>query len=168
MKNIFRFIVLILVISLNVGCDQLSKEIAREQLDYGQRISVMGDFASLILVENTGAFLSLGRNLGEVSRMVLLIALPVAMLLFVMVYAVRSRRLTKTGIIAVGCIVGGGIGNLIDRMLYGSVTDFMHMDFYLFQTGIFNVADMSIMTGVGMLMADVLFRKDAHVKSNDL
>ncbi len=49
-------------------------------------------------------------------------------------------------------IIGGGIGNLYDRILYGSVTDFLHMDFQLFRTGIFNMADVSIMIGVFWLM----------------
>ena len=49
-------------------------------------------------------------------------------------------------------LIGGGIGNIYDRIVYGSVTDFFHIDFVIFKTGIFNVADMSIMTGIGLLL----------------
>ncbi len=49
-------------------------------------------------------------------------------------------------------LIGGGIGNIYDRIVYGSVTDFLHMDFVLFRTGIFNLADVSIMVGIGLLL----------------
>ena len=45
-------------------------------------------------------------------------------------------------------VIGGGVGNLFDRMVYGSVTDFLYLKFGVFQTGIFNMADVSIMTGM--------------------
>jgi len=45
-------------------------------------------------------------------------------------------------------VIGGGIGNLFDRIVHGSVTDFLHVDFGFFQTGIFNMADLSIMMGI--------------------
>jgi signal peptidase II len=51
-------------------------------------------------------------------------------------------------------IIGGGVGNLYDRIIHGSVTDFMHIDFVIFQTGVFNVADMSIMAGMGLILLD--------------
>ena len=51
------------------------------------------------------------------------------------------------------CIVGGGIANVYDRIVYGSVTDFFHIDLGgVFRTGIFNFADMSVMLGLGLLL----------------
>jgi signal peptidase II len=50
-------------------------------------------------------------------------------------------------------VIGGGIGNLYDRIMFGSVTDFLHIDFVIFQTGIFNFADVSIMIGMAMIIA---------------
>jgi signal peptidase II len=49
-------------------------------------------------------------------------------------------------------LIGGGIGNIYDRIKFGSVTDFLHIDFILFRTGIFNLADVSIMIGIGILL----------------
>ncbi|MCY1383789.1 Lipoprotein signal peptidase [compost metagenome] len=57
------------------------------------------------------------------------------------------------------CLIGGGIGNVYDRIVYGSVTDFMHIDFVLFKTGIFNIADISIMTGVSIMFVHTFFKK---------
>ena len=60
---------------------------------------------------------------------------------------------------AVILIVGGGIGNLYDRIAYGSVTDFMHIKFGVLQTGVFNVADMSIMAGMFIILFHAWFKK---------
>ncbi|MGB3075106.1 MAG: signal peptidase II [Chitinophagales bacterium] len=54
-------------------------------------------------------------------------------------------------------VIGGGIGNLIDRMLYGSVTDFLFIHSGMFRTGIFNMADTSIMLGSLLFIIPVLF-----------
>lgn len=49
-------------------------------------------------------------------------------------------------------VIGGGIGNLADRIIHGSVTDFLHLDLGVLQTGIFNFADVSIMAGLMMIL----------------
>lgn len=67
--------------------------------------------------------------------------------------------------IGVCFLIGGGIGNIYDRIVYGSVTDFLHMDFVLFKTGIFNMADVSIMTGIGLLLLQTLLAKKKKSKS---
>jgi signal peptidase II len=69
-------------------------------------------------------------------------------------------KLTTIGIILV---IAGGAGNLYDRMMYGSVTDFMHMNFQIFQTGVFNVADVSIMVGMGLILLES-WKKDKAAK----
>ena len=68
--------------------------------------------------------------------------------------------------IALCFLIGGGIGNLYDRILHGSVTDFMHMDFYIFQTGVFNFADISIMIGIGILLVQSI--RGNITKQNEL
>ena len=55
-------------------------------------------------------------------------------------------------VIGFSCVAGGGIANLYDRFLYGSVTDFLFMDFGFAQTGIFNVADLSVTIGMILLI----------------
>ena len=159
MNKMTRLILLILVIGGNVGCDQVTKNVAREQLDYGSAISIIDPFLTLVKVENTGAFLSLGNGLSESYRVGLLILVPSLILILVFVYAMRSNSISRYGIIGLGFIVGGGIGNMIDRILLGSVTDFLHMDFVLFRTGIFNAADVSIMVGMFLLLFQSFFHR---------
>jgi signal peptidase II len=57
-------------------------------------------------------------------------------------------------------IIGGGVGNLFDRILYGSVTDFLYVKFGIFQTGIFNMADVSIMAGLFIILLQVFMKRD--------
>jgi signal peptidase II len=57
-------------------------------------------------------------------------------------------------------VVGGGVGNLFDRILYGSVTDFLYLKFGIFQTGIFNMADVSIMAGMSIILLQFFLKRD--------
>jgi signal peptidase II len=57
-------------------------------------------------------------------------------------------------------VIGGGVGNLFDRILYGSVTDFLYVKFGIFQTGIFNMADVSIMAGLFIILLQVFMKRD--------
>ena len=66
--------------------------------------------------------------------------------------------ISRVSLVAISCIVGGGVGNIYDRYLYGSVTDFMNLDLVLFRTGIFNMADVSIMFGALLLIASTIIR----------
>ncbi len=143
-----------LLLLANVGCDQLTKEIAREQLDYHRQTEVFGSFLSLIKIENTGAFLSLGHDWPEWIRITLLTFLPIFFLAAGLYILLTNRNMSLLMASGLGFMLGGGIGNMIDRLMYGSVTDFLHMDLGLFRTGIFNLADVSIMVGVGIMILD--------------
>lgn len=124
-----------------------------------QEISYLGNHFTLEKVENTGAFLSLGDTLGGPVHFILLVVLPVVALLFGLGYIIMKTSINKYKLLGIIFIIGGGVGNLYDRIMHGSVTDFMHIDFVIFQTGIFNVADMSIMAGMGIILLDAFFEK---------
>lgn len=150
-KNL-SIILLLVMVALNVGCDQVSKIIARDNIDYNETISVIKNRLILTKVENTGAFLSAGNDLPVAIRFIILSILPVIVLGYGLYYLLFKRDLPKIMQIGLCFLIGGGIGNIFDRLMYGSVTDFLHIDFGLFRTGIFNLADVSIMTGIGILL----------------
>ncbi|WP_412467200.1 signal peptidase II [Pedobacter sp. KLB.chiD] len=151
MENL-RWSVLLLLLTLNFSCDQISKRIVRTEISDYEHISIIKDRFTLTKVENTGAFLSLGDNMPYIFRLIVLTGLPLLFLVYGLYFLFAKRNLPMTMQIALCFLIGGGIGNLYDRIVHGSVTDFMHMDFYLFQTGVFNFADISIMIGVGILI----------------
>ena len=155
-----RAIFIITLLCSNVGCDQISKGIVRRGIDHHEYISVIQDHLTLTRVENTGAFLSAGNDLPEPLKTILLTVLPLVILIAGFIYVLRVNHLSHLSISGICFVIGGGIGNIYDRIQYGSVTDFLHVDLILFETGIFNMADVSIMTGMCMILVD-LFRRAA-------
>lgn len=154
-NKIIRNLLILILLATNVGCDQISKSIVRQRIDYGEQISVIGSFMTLTKVENTGAFLSLGDSLPRVLYKLLMIVLPLIVLIYALYYLLTSNDLTNLLIIGISLIIGGGLGNIIDRIMYNSVTDFLHFDFVVFQTGIVNMADISLTAGFFILFYEL-------------
>jgi len=159
-----RASIIILILAFNIGCDQVTKSIARKHLPDNQVFGYLANHVTLEKTENTGAFLSMGDNLGGPVKYILLMALPILALLAALVYIIIKTDITKYTLLGIIMVIGGGIGNLYDRVIHGSVTDFMHIDFILFQTGVFNVADMSIMAGMGIILVDSYLKRREEKK----
>lgn len=162
-KQLLRTFIIIVVLSVNIGCDQISKHVVRNNIDYKEQISLLDHRVILTKVENTGAFLSTGHSLPQPVKLVLLTILPLIVLLLAITYIIKKEHLSTITLIGICFVVGGGIGNIYDRLLYGSVTDFLHIDFILFETGIFNMADVSIMMGVFMILIESFIKKKSWV-----
>lgn len=157
LNRLLRYAALLLFITANIGCDQLSKSLVRRKLDYHESISVWQDKIILTKVENTGAFLSFGASFPAEAKRVLFLALPTLALLFALGWLFSQKNLSRTTLFGVCCLIGGGVGNLIDRFLHGSVTDFLFLHFGIFRTGIFNAADLSITLGTSLLLGQYLY-----------
>ncbi|MBL7834914.1 MAG: signal peptidase II [Cyclobacteriaceae bacterium] len=151
-KGILRALLIVVTLTVNVVCDQISKAMVRNRIDENEQISVVNPYFTLMRVENEGAFLSLGDSLPKMARFILLALFPLAVLGFGIGYLFLKRNISKSVLLGFAFVIGGGMGNLYDRLVYGSVTDFMHMDFVIFKTGIFNMADVSIMTGIAIVL----------------
>lgn len=151
-KGILRAIIIFAILALNVSCDQISKSIVRKRIQEDEQISVIDNYVRFMRVENEGAFLSLGDSLPKAVRFILLSLFPLAVLGFGIGYLFMKKNISKPMLLGFAFVIGGGIGNLYDRLVHGSVTDFVHIDFVIFQTGIFNMADVSIMTGVAIVL----------------
>lgn len=112
-----------------------------------------GDMFRLQYSENRGAFLSLGSDLPEPLRKAIFTGLVAVILSGFLVYLLRSSAVNRLAVIAGGFMVGGGFGNLIDRIFNdGAVVDFLNLGFGSVRTGIFNVADMAIMLGLVLFL----------------
>tara|TARA_B100001287_G_scaffold212374_1_gene181214 strand:+ start:606 stop:1094 length:489 start_codon:yes stop_codon:yes gene_type:complete len=148
-----RKILTTIIILLSIACDQISKVWARNNLESYTEKNIIGEVFSLIKVENTGAFLGMGSELSETLRVLLLIILPVIVLVSITVYTYIDKSLDKISIIGFSFIIGGGISNIFDRIIFGSVTDFLYLNFGgIFKTGIFNVADLWVTTGMILIL----------------
>ena len=122
-------------------------------MDIGESKSIIENTFILQYVENKGAFLGMGSDLNPTLRLILLLVLPVVVLGYVTFYILKNKELDRLSLIAFCCIIGGGIANVFDRIVLGSVTDFFFIDLGgFFKTGIFNFADVSVTTGMIMLL----------------
>lgn len=154
MRAFGRFLLIILVLFSCVGCDQVTKNIARQDLPTSGPISFIYDIFRLQYTENPGGFLSLGAASSESVRFWFLIFFTGLFLLGLLVYLIASSNNTKTQTISLSLVAGGGISNLIDRIFHdGRVIDFMNVGVGPLRTGIFNIADIAIMCGVVWLIA---------------
>ena len=152
MKNKRNLYIISLVI-LNIILDQLSKFWIRGNVAPYSDINIIADYFIITNIENSGAFLGLGSDFSPVIKSILLLALPVGVLATVLVYVFKDTSIDKLSLIGYSSIIGGGIGNIYDRFLYGSVTDFLFIDLGgVFKTGIFNIADLSVTTGMILIV----------------
>ena len=148
-----RNLLITTIVFLSIMLDQISKIWVRNNFESYIENSIIGDVFTLIKVENTGAFLGMGSELSEIPRVLLLIVLPIIVLISITIYTYIDKSLDKISIIGFSLIIGGGIGNIFDRIVYGSVTDFLYLDFGgIFKTGIFNIADLSVTTGMILIL----------------
>ena len=124
------------------------------------QINVIKDYFQLIWVENEGAFLGMGSDMNPTLKLIFLLILPTLVLAYVIYYIVKTKELDRLSLIAFCCIIGGGIANVFDRIVRGEVTDFFFIKITeTIKTGIFNVADLSVTTGMIMLLIAGLFSK---------
>lgn len=154
-----------ILIVFNIAIDQISKIWVRANVEPFSEASIISDIFSLHNVENTGAFLGMGSDLNPTLKILLLLILPVIVLGLVVVHIIRDKSIDKLSLIGFCCIIGGGLANVYDRFAYGSVTDFLHIDLGgKLRTGIFNIADMSVSTGmILILVASFIYRKHKEI-----
>ena len=151
-KSVIRTCIIIAIILANISCDQISKRLVRDHLGPDQMIGMLDNHLTLTRTENTGAFLSIGQSLPGSSKHLLLSFLPLVALVIALLYVLRRSDMSPYQLLALCLIIGGGIGNIVDRVIHGSVTDFLYIDLGFVHTGVFNVADLSITTGALMIL----------------
>lgn len=133
-----------------VGLDQWTKWLTVQNVPlYAEGKSILGVFSITHIENNGGAWGMLGGQMW-------LFLLVMVVFLALLVIAIRKKWLTKKfELLCLAAIAGGGIGNMIDRLRFGRVTDMIKLDFVEFP--VFNVADCFITTGCVLLLIYILF-----------
>jgi len=131
--------------------DRITKHIVSAQVPYGTETPVIGHLVGITNIHNSGAAFGIapaGATLFLIGALVVAIGL--------VVYVSRNQADLWT-YVTLGLILGGTVGNLYDRIVYGTVTDFVNFHFW----PVFNVADSAVSIGVVALAASYLLRKPA-------
>ena len=154
----------LILVPVLVALDQLLKFIVERKMALGQIIEVWGDFLWLWHVRNTAMAFSLGDRLPASLKTAVFVVLPVLVLGGITVYYLRTRELEPFQRWCFAAILGGGIGNLIDRVARGDgVVDFVSVKFYglfgLERWPTFNLADSSIVVGGILLLASYVLEE---------
>ena len=153
----FRYGYLALVGLVTFIADQITKAIVMATMRVGDVIPVLPPFLDLHYITNRGVAFGLFSWLGDVF-------VPIAIVIMTAIFwyyrSLRQRRLWLRT--ALGLQLGGALGNLLDRLRFGAVVDFVdfHIEAINFHFAIFNVADSAIVVGVGILLVSLLFQAD--------
>jgi len=142
-----------------LAADRLSKWAVLEAFAPGERLELTG-FFNLVLVFNRGAAFSfLADASGWQTLLFATIAIGAALVVSWLILRSPERRLLCTGL---ALILGGAIGNLVDRLMYGHVVDFVDLHAFGWHWPAFNVADSGITVGAGLVILEGFLHRDAH------
>ena len=143
----------LIVVVVCLIADQATKLVVLGIMDPPRRIEIL-PFADLVLVWNKGVSFGLFNENGVALRW-LLVAVALAISAGLLVWLFRLNRLLPA--LGVGLILGGALGNVVDRVRFGAVVDFVYLHAGTFYWPAFNVADSTIAVGVVVLLYDSLF-----------
>jgi signal peptidase II len=149
MRRHARALCLLALMTVCIGCDRVTKDAAVQNLQHAAPVDLVGGIVHLEYAENRGAFLNLGDSLPAGARFAVLVigtSLLLACIAFVLV-----RRPRAGWSVPLCLILAGGAGNLVDRAMHGRVVDFLQIGIGPVRTGIFNMADVAITSGVLVL-----------------
>lgn len=142
-----------------VAMDQISKYLIKTYMQVHESIPLLGDVLRLTSHRNPGAAFGMLQG-----KRWLFVAISIAVILVISMAARKMGRSRKILSVALGLLMGGAVGNLIDRVVYGSVIDFI--DIRIINYPIFNIADSAIVTAVVLMILDMLmtWRKEQTVQ----
>ena len=137
--------------------DQWSKWLAETMLNFLEPVPVLEPFLNWTLAYNYGAAFSFLADAGGWQKW-FFAGLALVMSLFLISYLIKAPRQAKLLSTGLALVLGGAIGNLIDRLLHGHVIDFIHVHYAdVWHYPIFNIADIGISLGVVLIVIDMLF-----------
>lgn len=137
--------------------DQWTKWLAETKLTFLEPIPVIEPFLNWTLAYNYGAAFSFLADAGGWQKW-FFSGLALVIALFLIVYLIKAPRNAKLLSLGLAMVLGGAIGNLIDRVRLGKVVDFIHVHYAdVWHYPIFNIADIAICIGVAIIVIDMLF-----------
>jgi signal peptidase II len=144
--------------------DYVSKKMIERTMNIGDRIEVIDSFFYITSIRNRGAAFGILQE----KRMFFLI-ITVIVVAGIVWYLIRSRKDgSRLLLSSLGMILGGAVGNFIDRALYGEVVDFLQFNFGSYTFPVFNLADTGICVGVALVILDSLLpRKQENVSNGN-
>lgn len=144
------------IVFVMILMDQLIKILVQRNMKLYEEIKIIPHFFSIHYVENTGAAFSILKD----ATIILIVISVVLIILINKQIKKEEEKLNTLSIISLGIILGGIFGNLIDRIIHHSVIDYLSFSFGNYSFPVFNLADMGITIGLGLLLFDLWKRRN--------
>jgi signal peptidase II len=144
------------IITVVMILDQLTKLSVVSRLVLGQSISIT-PFLNIVLVHNKGVSFGLLQS-GQIWTKIFLICVALFLVSWLMFSLLKSQKGVEAS--AYGLVIGGALGNVLDRLIYGAVVDFLDFHLFHYHWPAFNMADSAIVFGVGIVFFQQIFRKN--------
>ncbi len=157
-----RGLLILLVMAICITADQTSKSWVLANLEKGLSQPFIPGFIQLTLTSNPGAAFSIGSQNGQIMGLVATV-LTLLISIWIVKRVVADAPLPVVEQIGMGCLLGGAIGNLVDRYTRGLVTDFLEFTFVSFP--VFNLADALIDVGIACLFIAMYFYRSDDKKT---
>lgn len=151
----------LIVLAAAIIVDLVSKAIVGGNMYLGQSVTLIPKFLNITYIHNDaaafGSSFGLDKLLGQQGVMVVFIVISFVAVIFFSYFMYRNRGKNKTCRVALALIIGGAVGNLVDRMAFGYVRDFIQFEYFglkIFGStsfAIFNIADAALCVGVAMV-----------------
>jgi signal peptidase II len=157
------------LISALIVLDQVTKGLIQDHFALGESKTIIKDFFFFTYVQNKGAAFGMGSGSNDMFRMVVFKILPVFVCFFLlyMVWAERKRYFTLC--LGYSLVLGGAVGNLIDRIALDYVVDFLDFAFFGWHFWVFNVADSAVSVGGFFIGLGIIFeQRDLKKKEQEL
>jgi signal peptidase II len=164
MKNKYAWVSVIAAAVLVL--DQLTKHLVVRNFHLHEAIRIIPGFFDLVYVRNPGAAFGILSGTHGVWRTVFFIAVSAVAMAVIAVLATKTAD--RLSLAAYALIGGGAVGNLIDRVRFGEVVDFIDWYYRSWHWPTFNIADSAITIGVGLLVIEMLFGKSTKSQASDL
>ena len=146
--------------------DQLTKAIAYTFLENGKPVAVISSVFNLALVYNPGAAFGMFSSLPDASRRIVLLVVSLIALGVVVRFMLHEAKGDRFAQAALGGILGGALGNIIDRIRFDAVVDFLDFYYKSYHWPAFNVADSAISIGVCVLILRVFVHENGTAAKN--
>ncbi|PLX66353.1 MAG: signal peptidase II [Denitrovibrio sp.] len=149
-----------------VALDQLTKVYIKNNFELYEMRPVIDGFFSITYVLNPGAAFGMLATLNESYRQLFFVVVTAVAILAVTYLMIKEKEM-KIRLVSYTLILSGAVGNFIDRVYMGKVVDFLHFYIKQYQWPAFNVADMAISVGIGLLFLDyIILNKRTNNESN--
>ncbi|MCP4716226.1 MAG: signal peptidase II [Deltaproteobacteria bacterium] len=158
-----KYYLVLLVAALVTGLDQLTKVIVCKTIPLYGRIEVLADFFNLIHIRNSGIAFGLFKQFGSQFKVLSLICISLVSLIVIGYLITQIKQNDRLQTAGLALILGGAIGNLIDRFRLGEVIDFLDVHWQnAYHWPAFNVADSAITVGIVIMIYCELFKGRHH------